>query len=37
MVFWNCQGRPSPSAEPDDNVGGEYVYVWGTNVNIRMC
>jgi hypothetical protein len=37
MVFWNWQGRPSPSAEPDDNVGGEYVYVWGTNVNIRMC
>jgi hypothetical protein len=34
MVFWNWQGRPSPSAEPDDNVGGEYVYVWGTNVNI---
>lgn len=28
------QGRPSASAEPDDEVGGEYAYVWGTNVNI---
>lgn len=28
------QGRPSESAEPDDTLGGEYAYVWGTNVNI---
>ena len=34
VVFWNWQGRPTASAEPDDNVGGEYAYVWGTNVNI---
>lgn len=33
-VCWDWQGRPSASQEPDDNVGGEYAYVWGTNVNI---
>ncbi|KAG0564394.1 hypothetical protein KC19_8G107300 [Ceratodon purpureus] len=30
----SADGRPTASAEPDDNVGGEYAYVWGTNVNI---
>lgn len=33
-VSGNWQGRPSASAEPDDDMGGEYAYVWGTNVNI---
>lgn len=33
-MYVKWQGRPSASAEPDDDMGGEYAYVWGTNVNI---